>query len=227
MGGGAHTAGVDAHATAPTTRHVSWTGWDDDPHRLEAATVTLRADRLDAHGTSRAPGHVTAWSLATGPGWVTERLDITARGVGWSRHLALVRLPDGAWRARTTVSGTSPDDLAAPGIDDPDALRGAVDCDIALCPLTNTMPVLRLGLLGPGAPADETALVMAWVDVPSLRVLRSDQVYAQRSPVDPRTGRGVVTYTSATRDFTADLTVDGDGLVVDYPHLARRVEGAP
>lgn len=208
--------------TEPTTRYVAWRGWDDDPDRLEAATVTLHDDRLDALGTSRAPGYVTAWSLTTGPGWVTRRLEVTARGVGWARHLELVRGPDGAWQARTDETGTPPEDLAAPGVEASDALDGAVDCDIALCPVTNTMPIRRLGLLGDDAPTGETALVMAWVDVPSLRVLRSDQLYAARSPLDPGTGRAVVTYTSATRDFTADLTVDADGLVVDYPQLARR-----
>ncbi|MFC8922889.1 putative glycolipid-binding domain-containing protein [Cellulosimicrobium sp. NPDC057127] len=206
----------------PTTRHVAWRGWDDDPDRLEAATVVLHDDHLDALGTSRASGYVTAWSLTTGPGWVTRRLEVTARGVGWARHLELVRGPDGAWQVRTDATGTVPDHLAAPGVDAPDALDGALDCDIALCPVTNTMPIRRLGLLGDDAPAGETTLVMAWVDVPSLRVLRSDQVYAARSPLDPATGRALVTYTSATRDFTADLTVDADGLVVDYPELARR-----
>jgi hypothetical protein len=208
------------------TRHVAWTGWDDDPDRLEAATVTVRGDRLAAIGTSRATGYATAWTLRTGPGWVTEHLDLSVRGLGWSRHLGLVREPDGAWSAEVRESGVAPDGLAAPGIDDPGSLAGALDCDIALCPVTNTMPILRLGLLGESPPPGETALVMAWVELPSLRVLRSDQVYAARAPLDPATGQGVVTYTSATRDFTADLTVDPDGLVVDYPQLARRVSPA-
>ncbi|WP_435737849.1 putative glycolipid-binding domain-containing protein [Cellulosimicrobium sp. PMB13] len=206
-----------------TTRHVAWRGWDDDPDRLEAATVTLHENRLDALGTSRATDHVTAWALTTGPGWVTQRLEISSRGVGWSRHLTLTRLPDGAWQADVQASGRAPDDLPAPGITDPRELDGAVDCDIALCPVTNTMPILRLGLLGADAPPRETPFVMAWVDVPSLQVLRSDQVYAARTPVDTTTGHGTVTYTSATRDFTADLTVDADGIVVDYPQLARRI----
>ncbi|KAJ8141009.1 hypothetical protein OY671_005815 [Metschnikowia pulcherrima] len=85
------------------------------------------------------------------------------------------------------------------------------------------MPISRLGSLGDDPPAHETHLVMAWVEVPSSRVSRSDQVYAAREPLDPATGQGVVRYTSATRDFTADLTVDADGLVVDYPELARRL----
>ncbi|MGM7423549.1 putative glycolipid-binding domain-containing protein [Cellulosimicrobium sp. CpK407] len=206
-----------------STRHVAWTGWDDDPDRLEAATVAVRDDRLAALGTSRATSHATAWALRTGPGWVTEHLDVSVRGLGWSRHLDLVRTPDGAWRADVRESGTPPSGLAEPGIADPAALDGALDCDVALCPVTNTMPILRLGLLGDRPPAGETRLVMAWVDLPSLAVLRSDQVYAAREPLDPATGQGVVTYTSATRDFTADLTVDTDGLVVDYPHLARRL----
>jgi hypothetical protein len=206
-----------------STRHVAWTGWDDDPERLEAATVAVRDDRLAALGTSRATSYATAWALRTGPGWVTEHLDVSVRGLGWSRHLDLVRTPDGAWRADVRESGTPPSGLAAPGIADPASLDGALDCDVALCPVTNTMPILRLGLLGDCAPSGETRLVMAWVDLPSLAVLRSDQVYAAREPLDPATGQGVVTYTSATRDFTADLTVDADGLVVDYPHLARRL----
>ncbi|MBD5785601.1 putative glycolipid-binding domain-containing protein [Cellulosimicrobium terreum] len=205
-----------------TTRHVAWSGWDDDPHRLEAATITLHEDRLTALGTSRATGWVTAWALTTGPGWVTERLDISAHGDGWSRQLTLTRAPDGRWHADASSTGDAPDGLGPPGIDDPSDLDGAVDCDIALCPVTNTMPIRRLELLGPDAPAGETPFVMAWVDVPSLRVLRSDQLYAARSSVDPATGHGAVTYTSATRDFTADLTVDAHGIVVDYPELARR-----
>lgn len=206
-----------------STRHVAWTGWDDDPDRLEAATVAVRDDRLAALGTSRATSYATAWALRTGPGWVTEHLDVSVRGLGWSRHLDLVRTPDGAWRADVRESGTPPSGLAAPGIADPASLDGALDCDVALCPVTNTMPILRLGLLGDRPPSGETRLVMAWVDLPSLAVLRSDQVYAAREPLDPTTGQGVVTYTSATRDFTADLTVDADALVVDYPHLARRL----
>ena len=76
------------------------------------------------------------------------------------------------------------------------------------------MPIRRLGLLGRTVP--ETTLVMAWVEVPSLRVIRSDQVYASSTP-------GRVRYRSYSRDFQAELTVDPDGIVIDYPGLARRL----
>ncbi|MBE7700897.1 putative glycolipid-binding domain-containing protein [Oerskovia sp. Sa1BUA8] len=205
-----------------TRRYVTWAG-EDDPDRLDTAVLSLGADRFECLGTSRSATWVTAWSLTTGPQWVTRRLEVTARGQGWSRDLLLERSGSGEWTARVSHTGAAPVDLATPGIEDPSALAGALDCDLALCPVTNSMPILRLGLLGERAPVEPTPLTMAWVVVPSLRVLRSDQVYAPGAPYDPGAGRAVVTYTSATRDVTADLTVDADGLVIDYPHLARRV----
>jgi hypothetical protein len=208
-------------------RHVEWIG-DDDPERLEAATVTLAADRLDALGTSRTTDYVTNWSLETGEGWVTSRLDVAVSGRGWSRRLVLVRDTHGRWSSDTSASGRAVHQgvpLAEPGIADPLTLAGAFDCDLALCPVTNTMPMLRLGVLAAQTP--ERHLIMAWVALPSLEVVRSDQVYSSHSAFDAAAGHGVVRYQSATRDFTADLTVDADGLVIDYPQLARRVRTRP
>ncbi|WP_265522869.1 putative glycolipid-binding domain-containing protein [Oerskovia flava] len=201
-----------------TTRTVQWVG-EDDPARIDAASVLLEPDRLRAVGTSRSADYTTSWSLVTDTGWRTQRLEVTAYGFGWSRGLALLRDPDDGWRATTWAAGSA--DLPPAGIEDAASLVDAVDCDLGLCPVTNTMPMLRLGLPG-DAEGGEHSLVMAWVEVPSLRVLRSDQRYAARAPVDPATGLGVVRYSSASRDFIADLTVDADGLVVDYPGLARR-----
>ncbi|MEK8228889.1 putative glycolipid-binding domain-containing protein [Oerskovia sp. M15] len=88
--------------------------------------------------------------------------------------------------------------------------------------MTNSMPILRLGLVGgrapPHRPFDDG---LGRGPVPSCPAQRPDLRGA--SPYDPTAGRGVVRYTSATRGFTADLTVDEDGLVIDYPHLARRL----
>jgi hypothetical protein len=76
------------------------------------------------------------------------------------------------------------------------------------------MPIRRLRLLD--EDISEVPLVMAWVDVPSLRVIRSDQVYGSA-------GQGRVRYLSYSRDFHAELTVDDDGVIIDYPGLARRI----
>ncbi|WP_338031527.1 putative glycolipid-binding domain-containing protein [Diaminobutyricibacter tongyongensis] len=204
---------------AERTRFVAWSG-DEDPDRLEAVTITLAADRFSALGTSRAADYTTSWALETGSGWVTERLEVGVTGLGWWRHLTLVRDPAGHWTSEAETEGEA--DLPSPGIVDAASIDGANDCDLALCPVTNSMPILRLGLLDAVGPA--TALVMAWVDLPSLQVIRSDQVYSGVRSFDAEVGSAVVRYESANRAFMADLTVDEDGVVIDYPWLAKRLE---
>ena len=76
------------------------------------------------------------------------------------------------------------------------------------------MPVLRHGMLRGGEPRD---LVMAWVSVPDLSVRASAQRYTF---LRADAGLSVIRYESG--DFSADVVFDADGLVVDYPGLARR-----
>ena len=203
-------------------RHVEWIG-DDDPERLDAAVVTLAPDRLDALGTSRATDYVTSWSLETGPGWLTSRLSVAVGGRGFTRRMILTRDAHGRWTSETDAHGEAEhrgQRMDAAGIAHPDALDGALDCDLARCPVTNTMPMLRLGALN---GLEETELTMAWVALPSLAVTASRQAYSAAHPFDLAAGRALVRYRSVGSGFTADLTVDEDGLVVDYPRLAHRI----
>lgn len=169
---------------------------------------------MRAIGSTRAQRFVSSWELDVAERWITRALRVTTRGFGWARYLQLTRSDEGMWSAESAFWGDT--DLALPGLADPDSLDGALDCDLGLCPVTNTMPIRRLGLLE--KDVDETPLIMAWVEMPSLRVLRSDQIYAS----SPAGDRSRVRYTSFSRDFSAHLTVDADGLVIDYPTLAHR-----
>ena len=201
-------------------RTIRWQGLDD-PNRTDTAVVSFRERELAAAGTSVAPGYTASWTLSTTPGWLTRHLSVSVTGNGWTRTLDLERSTEGRWHAETTQTGTP--DLPAPGIVDPRSLDEALDCDLALCPFTNTMPILRLDLLNDSAPPDETQLTMAWVEMPSLRVLPSRQVYSQVRGYSSETGHAVVLYSSASRGFTAELTVAADGTVMDYPGLAARL----
>ncbi|MHA7277226.1 putative glycolipid-binding domain-containing protein [Arthrobacter sp. HLT1-21] len=203
-----------------TSLQHSWQG-SDDPGRLDTATINLETNRLTAHGTSRTADYAVSWALATASGWVTQRLTVTVHGQGWSRHLELMRSDDGVWSSETLSAGDT--DLPEPGISDPEGLAGALDCDLGLCPVTNTMPILRLNLVsGDGAPVGETELTMARVEVPSLRVVPSTPVYshvrAARSD-----SPALMLYNSGNGGFAAELTIDQDGVVLDYPGLARRI----
>jgi hypothetical protein len=194
---------------------LTWAGVDD-PERLDRASVVLAGDSMRAFGGTHTRGFATSWCLDVGPGWVTRSIHVTAQGPGWWRTLTLARDDGGRWATRVEAAGDP--DLPAPGLVDPASVEGALDCDLGLCPVTNTMPIRRLGLLDGGVPPTE--LVMAWIDVPSLQVLPSTQVYAS---VDDDVTRRVA-FSSDDGDFSVTLTVDDDGLVADYPKLARRLE---
>jgi uncharacterized protein len=182
-------------------RLVLWRG--PDRWRAEAALVRIDDDRLSAQGTQLGADpepYRLDYSLRTGPEFVTETLELSLLMGGALRRRLLARGPDGSW----TV-----DDRALPEVE------GALDCDLGLCPLTNTMPVLRHALLAAGAePRD---FVMAWVAVPELEVQRSEQRY---EPIDERHVR----YVSQGREFVAELEYDDDGLVLNYPDMAERVQ---
>lgn len=171
----------------------------------------LGDNHLVAEGDQWGRGYRARWSLETTSGWVTRRLVVDVTGDGWTRHLELIRDDLGAWQSRTATTGSQPEAFAAPGLAKPEDLREALDCDLGLCPLTNTMPIRRLGLLEGTVPL--TPLMMAWVEMPSLAVIASDQYYASHS-------RKQVRYVSGTREVDVLLSVDDHGVVTHYPGLA-------
>ncbi|MEU4419451.1 putative glycolipid-binding domain-containing protein [Actinoplanes sp. NPDC024001] len=178
---------------------------------------------LYAHGTALAAAPVPYachYELQTDPDWVTTRLDVRAEGAGWARSVRL-ELAAGRWRITATESGDLDAALVAagharaglPGSEDPDLLYGAFDADLGGSPLTNSLPIRRLDLLKAETGVAHR-LSVAWVLVPSLEVVQADQIY---TPL----GDNRVRFASET--FSADLTCDDDGFVVDYPGLAGRV----
>jgi hypothetical protein len=86
-------------------------------------------------------------------------------------------------------------------------LDGADFFDLGYSPLFNSLPVLA-GL------ERATEFAMAFVEVPSLRLSRSEQRY------DPL-GEGRVRFSSGS--FGAELAFDDDGFVTHYEGLAERV----
>ena len=216
-------------------RAIAW--GKEDPAGVEFAEVTLGAGAMFASGVA-VGGEPSAYRLdyilETGPEFVTTRLQVTARGQGWRRTLDLRRDAMGAWTAATTAEGDPPEGLTPPGPiaadgdpgtgEDPATagrigwLDGALDCDLGLSPLTNSMPALRHGLMEGDGAAD---LLMAWVSVPDLSVHASRQRYTAVRDL-PDGGR-LIRFESLDSTFAAELAFDADGLVVDYPGIGRRL----
>lgn len=195
--------------TAAGDRLMWWRGLD--PDRVDAASVRLESDRLDAFGSSVSADHRVTYRLATGADWATRQLAVDVLGPDGERSLRLTR-DDGRWAA--TWAGQGVEGFALPDLGD------ALDCDLGLCPLTNTMPVRRHGLIAAAhAAADATVeLAMAWVSVPDLAVHADAQRYTAVAPVDH--GGALVRFDDG--DYRVVIEVDADGLVVSYPGLAYR-----
>lgn len=91
-------------------------------------------------------------------------------------------------------------------------LAGARDIDLAITPFTNTLPIRRLDL----AIDDEGDVSAVYVSFPDLEVTLEEQRYT-------RLDEDLYLFESLDGDFTAEITVDLDGFVVDYPDLFERL----
>jgi uncharacterized protein len=201
---------IGAHAVRVWAKEEPFPG-------AELADVTVGADRLSATGIAIGTNPLAyrlEYELSTDEAFATARLWVRTEGKDWSRVLDLRRAGSGAWACETESKGET--DLPEPG-GNLESVAGALDCDLGLSPLTNSMPILRHRLHDGGGPID---FLMAWVSVPDLAVHPSRQRYTflRREPA-----ARVVRYESRGGDFMSDLRVDDDGLVIDYPKLARRI----
>ncbi|HEY5004518.1 MAG TPA: putative glycolipid-binding domain-containing protein, partial [Ktedonobacteraceae bacterium] len=99
------------------------------------------------------------------------------------------------------------------------SLQGCLDVDISATPFTNTLPIRRLAL----QPGSAATLNMAYIMLPQLQVKVTEQRYICLD-VTPVGGRyRFESLKDGMSSFTAELPVDKDGLVLDYPGLFLRV----
>ncbi|MEX0590540.1 MAG: putative glycolipid-binding domain-containing protein [Xanthobacteraceae bacterium] len=91
---------------------------------------------------------------------------------------------------------------------------GCVDIDLAGSPFTNTLPIRRLGLDVRRGPVD---FIMLWFPFDTFEPFVDGQRYTcLRS-------RRLYRFEALDGSFAANLPVDQDGFVLDYPTLFKRV----
>ncbi len=93
-------------------------------------------------------------------------------------------------------------------------LDGCLDLDIWPTPFTNTFPVRRQ----PMRIGERREFLVAWVDGVDLRTVKP-----QRQAYTRLAERRYLFESLDGSGFSAELPVDADGLVLDYPGLFRRV----
>ncbi|WP_161496097.1 putative glycolipid-binding domain-containing protein [Zobellia sp. OII3] len=91
-------------------------------------------------------------------------------------------------------------------------LNNCTDIDITLTPFTNTLPINRLNL----AIGESKEIEVVYFDLPTRNFNPSKQRYTNL-------GNGVYKYENLASGFTANLKVDSQGFVLDYPGIWHRV----
>lgn len=144
---------------------------------------------------------VVQFKLRTDSAWRTRSFVVESTDPGGTRRIRLSADGAGSWLL---------DGQHRPELD------GCLDVDLAAAPFTNTLPIRRLGL-GEGEHAEIRA---AWVDVPSLVPRASQQRYTR---LETAGALARYEYRSLPSGRRYLLSVDAEGIVVDYEGLATRV----
>ncbi|MFF2452146.1 putative glycolipid-binding domain-containing protein [Isoptericola sp. NPDC058082] len=161
---------------------------------VEHLDLLPRDDRLRARSVVDLGPVRLEYAMELDAAWTFRGLRLRSSD---RRQLDLSRDDDGSW----WVDGAARTDLA-----------DAVDVDLSFSPFTNTLPIRRLDL-AVGTAAD---IVTAYVDGDTFEVSPDPQRYTRLD-----TDRYV--YESRDGDFHREISVDADGLVVDYPGLFTRL----
>jgi hypothetical protein len=178
---------------------VRWRDWSGEG--LEHLVLDERPDGVHADSVvvGEEAGEVfAAWyRIACDAGWRVRHCRIGR--VGQDSAIELASDGAGAW---LDGGGRPRHELA-----------GAFDIDITVTPFTNTLPIRRLSL----REGEASTIAVVYVEVPELSVTTRRQRYTCLEP-----GR-LYRFESLDSDFTRELEVDADGLVVTYPDLFRRI----
>jgi hypothetical protein len=153
---------------------------------------------IDEDGSPFRLRYRLAWETS----WQLREAELTLETAQATRSLILRTDGQGRW--------CDGDDRAM------DELDGCLDIDIWPTPFTNSFPIRRVPL----ALGERREFRMAWVDGPALTVHAQAQAYTRLAErlylFESLDGSG----------FQAELPVDEDGIVLDYPSLFRRVTAA-
>jgi hypothetical protein len=208
---------VSSAEQAPThtqgARHAMFTWQGADGRRLESVRVRWSAEdrfrcsgRVIVTGTAEQSAYSAFFELSVDETGVLRRALINSTCAEYERQLSLSRSIEGVWL-----------------VDDGSGVQrgpfeGAMEIDIQGVVLPNALPIRRLGL---HHEAGEHTIPVVYVSLPDCTARVLQQTYRTISAVPAGADGAVIRYESG--DVAADITVDADGMVLEYPGLARRV----
>jgi uncharacterized protein len=177
---------------------ILWTGREYSS--LENCLVNVSDNKTDIESTivGKYDVHLykVDYKIQTNRQWETLSCIINARVNGVQTILEFKRTTPGHW----TVNGKNVPEF-----------ENCVDIDIPLTPFTNTLPIRRLQM----RIEEEKIIRVLYIDLLSQKFSAVQQKYMRQSMNNYR-------YENIPNDFEADIEVDEDGFVIDYPELFVR-----
>ncbi|MGN6508400.1 MAG: putative glycolipid-binding domain-containing protein [Chitinophaga sp.] len=163
---------------------------------VEITETDIRIDGSIVGFGDDTPFSVT-YDIITDRNWTLTALEMAVERSGDCSWISIQRDPDGKW----TQSGHVRPEWYE-----------CTDIDISLTPFTNTLPIRRLDL----PLNDRRELQVLYINVFDNTVKPVTQWYTRLS-------ENKYLYEGVLKDFKAEITVDEDGLVTEYPGLFSRV----
>lgn len=137
------------------------------------------------------------YNIRTNSSWEVLAFSVTSQVNRRESRLSLESDGKGKWKAADGHEMT--------------LFNGCIDIDISLTPFTNTLPINRLKL----AVGRATEIKVLYLDLLNGETRPVRQKYT-------RVSEKAYLYENVPNDFEALITVDDQGLVVDYPGLFER-----
>jgi hypothetical protein len=183
-------------------REVMWTAWDGPG--LEHLRLGMHDDGIVADGIviGVTEGRLfrVAYEVRCDAGWRVRAVHVGVPGPE-PPEVDLLSDGEGNW---TTADGQAVSEM-----------HGCLDVDISVTPFTNSLPIRRLGL----EPTEFAEISVAYIQGTRLQASPELQRY---TCLKKGNQGGLYNFLSLDGGFAANLPVDADGLVLDYPGLFRR-----
>jgi hypothetical protein len=184
-------------------RNIMWTPWSEpglEHLRLLQQDGEILADGIIVGVSNRMPFRLH-YEITCDSSWNVKELSLTFLS-GNPKNIKIQSDGQGQWSTHTG--------------DPIPSLAGCIDVDISATPFTNTLPIRRLEL----RPGQSAELLVAYVLIPEIELMTVKQRY---TCLELNANGGLYKYESMESDFEADLPIDSDGLVMDYPGLFKSV----
>ena len=184
-------------------RHILWSPWSEpgiEHLHLLQQDESILVDSIVVGIDNRMPFRLH-YEITCDTQWNVKQLGVVLLN-GNHKSIKLQADGKGHW---TTPAG-----------DPVHLLEGCIDVDISATPFTNTLPIRRLTL----KPGQSAELLVVYILIPEMELMTDRQRYTCLSVTH---SGGLYRYESMDSDFSADLPVDSDGLVFDYPGLFKSI----